>query len=52
MYRGLGGSGGGAVEIVGHHVLLDGSIRVDGNSVDDRHSENAGKTIKTHILVQ
>ena len=36
----LGGSGGGAVEIVGHHVLLDGSIRVDGNSVEDWHSRN------------
>ena len=43
VYKGFGGSGGGAIQIESLHVEIDGELKVDGEDADRIHGIGAGK---------
>ena len=42
VYRGVGGQGGGSIEITAHYFELDGHISANGETPHDTYSTNAG----------
>ena len=43
VYRGVGGHGGGSIEIVAHYFELDGHVTANGETPDTTYSAHAGK---------
>ena len=44
VHRGLGGRGGGAVHLTGHHMELDGEITANGEASEGTYTRLAGQS--------
>ena len=51
VYRGVGGQGGGSVEINAHYFELDGHISANGEQPDTTYSTHAGNVIVSDVIV-
>ena len=49
VYRGVGGHGGGSIEITAHYFELDGHVSANGEQAHETYSTYAGKGCFRHF---